>query len=125
MDDGLYDEFGNYIGPELDSEEESGEETTNLEHDELITEEATFHEESETPQNVLDFRSLVKSVDVSKAQKTIVLHEDKKYYPSALEVYGEDVETLVQEEDTQPITEPIIAPIRVKSTAAQMENLPT
>jgi hypothetical protein len=25
-----------------------------------------------------------------------VLHEDKKYYPTALEVYGPDVETLVQ-----------------------------
>ena len=42
----------------------------------------------------------------------IVLHEDKKYYPSALEVYGPDVETLVQEEDAQPLTEPIIKPVR-------------
>uniref|UniRef100_A0A1I8F3R1 EFG_C domain-containing protein n=1 Tax=Macrostomum lignano TaxID=282301 RepID=A0A1I8F3R1_9PLAT len=29
-------------------------------------------------------------------------------------VYGPDVETLVQEEDAQPLTEPIIAPIRTK-----------
>jgi U5 small nuclear ribonucleoprotein component len=42
----------------------------------------------------------------------IVLHEDKKYYPSALEVYGPDVETIVQEEDAQPLTEPIIKPVR-------------
>lgn len=37
-------------------------------------------------------------------QMAIVLHEDKKYYPSAEEVYGPDVETIVQEEDTQALT---------------------
>lgn len=37
-------------------------------------------------------------------QMQIVLHEDKKYYPSAEEVYGPDVETIVQEEDTQALT---------------------
>ena len=41
-----------------------------------------------------------------------VLHEDKKYYPTAAEVYGPEVETIVQEEDAQPLTEPIIAPVR-------------
>lgn len=33
----------------------------------------------------------------------IVLHEDKKYYPSAEEVYGQQTETLVMEEDAQPL----------------------
>ena len=33
----------------------------------------------------------------------IVLHEDKKYYPRADEVYGQDTETLVMEEDAQPL----------------------
>jgi hypothetical protein len=42
----------------------------------------------------------------------IVLHEDKKYYQTALEVYGPDVETLVQEEDAQPLTEPIVKPVK-------------
>lgn len=37
----------------------------------------------------------------------IVLHEDKKYYPDADEMYP-GVETMIQEEDTQPITQPII-----------------
>jgi U5 small nuclear ribonucleoprotein component len=41
-----------------------------------------------------------------------VLHEDKKYYPSAEETYGPGVETLVQEEDTMHLSEPIIAPIK-------------
>ena len=39
----------------------------------------------------------------------IVLHEDKKYYPTAEEVYGPDVETLVMEEDAQPLEQPILA----------------
>ena len=34
----------------------------------------------------------------------VVLHEDKKYYPTAQELYGPDVETVVQEEDTQALT---------------------
>ena len=42
----------------------------------------------------------------------IVLHEDKKYYPTAGEVYGPDVETIVHEEDAQPLTKPIIEPVR-------------
>lgn len=46
--------------------------------------------------------------------QAVVLHEDKKYYPTAKEVYGPDVETVVQEEDTQPLTEPIVKPVRRK-----------
>ena len=38
----------------------------------------------------------------------IVLHEDKKYYPTPGEVFGPDVETITHEEDTQPLTKPII-----------------
>jgi hypothetical protein len=33
----------------------------------------------------------------------VVLHEDKKYYPSAEEVYGQETETLVMDEDAQPL----------------------
>jgi U5 small nuclear ribonucleoprotein component len=47
-------------------------------------------------------------------QNQVVLHEDKKYYSTALEVYGEGVETLVQEEDAQPLTEPIVKPIKLR-----------
>lgn len=42
----------------------------------------------------------------------IVLHEDKKYYPTAEEVFGKDTEVLVQDEDAQPIEVPIIAPVK-------------
>jgi U5 small nuclear ribonucleoprotein component len=54
----------------------------------------------------------------------IVLHEDKKYYQTALEIYGEDVETLVQEEDAQPLTEPIVKPTKIKRFEVSEQDLP-
>lgn len=42
---------------------------------------------------------------------SIVLAEDKRYYEDAAMVYA-GAETTYQEEDTQPITVPIIAPER-------------
>jgi 116 kDa U5 small nuclear ribonucleoprotein component len=54
----------------------------------------------------------------------IILHEDKQYYPSAEQVFGPDVEVLVQEEDTQPLTEPIVAPLKIKSFAIEEKDLP-
>lgn len=44
----------------------------------------------------------------------VVLAEDKKYYPTAEEVYGADVEALVMDEDAQPLEVPIVAPIKAK-----------
>src|SRR5690606_21071341 len=51
-------------------------------------------------------------LEATNARQQIVLHEDKQYYLTAHELYGPEVETLVQEEDTQLLTEPIIAPIK-------------
>jgi U5 small nuclear ribonucleoprotein component len=53
------------------------------------------------------------------------LHEDKKYYATAEETYGEDVETMVQEEDAQLLTEPIVAPIKIRAFTVQEKGLPT
>ena len=36
-------------------------------------------------------------------ETAVVLHEDKKYYPTAEEVFGVETETLVMEEDAQPL----------------------
>lgn len=41
--------------------------------------------------------------DEDNLETAVVLHEDKKYYPSADEVYGKETETLVMEEDAQPL----------------------
>lgn len=54
----------------------------------------------------------------------MILHENKQYYPSASEVYGEDVEAMVQEEDAQPLSEPIIAPVKVRKWAIEEKDLP-
>ncbi|CAL1292395.1 unnamed protein product [Larinioides sclopetarius] len=111
MDADLYDEFGNYIGPQLDSDSEDEEENYERQEPEAIeyNEEDAMEEgreEDEIPQT------------------QIVLHEDKKYYPSAEEVYGPDVETIVQEEDTQALTEPIIAPVKKKKFSYVEQELP-
>lgn len=52
------------------------------------------------------------------------MHEDKKYYPTAEEVYGEGVEALVEEEDSQPLSEPIVQPIKVKKFQLEEKDLP-
>ena len=54
----------------------------------------------------------------------VVLHEDKQYYPTAQQVYGPGVETMVQEEDAQPLSQPIIAPIQQKKFTVQEADLP-
>ncbi|MCD7459281.1 hypothetical protein HAX54_040540 [Datura stramonium] len=43
---------------------------------------------------------------------TVVLAEDKKYYLTAEEAYGKEVETLVMDEDEQPLEMPIIKPVK-------------
>lgn len=74
----LYDEFGNYIGPDLDEDEEIGHEDNRSEGNEENEE-----EEERNEQQV---------AIMSEVKHQVVLHEDKKYYPSAEEVYGIDVE---------------------------------
>jgi U5 small nuclear ribonucleoprotein component len=54
----------------------------------------------------------------------VILHEHKKYYPTAEEIYGPDVETLVQEEDAQPLSEPIVAPVKVRRWVVQEKGMP-
>lgn len=57
-------------------------------------------------------------------ESAIVLAEDKKYYPSAEEVYGEGTETLVMDEDAQPLETPIIAPLGNKKFEVRDLNVP-
>jgi len=66
----------------------------------------------------------MRSHEAEPAHNAVVLHEDKKYYPTAEEVYGPDVETLVQEEDAQPLSEPIIAPVKVRKWNIEEKGLP-
>ena len=53
----------------------------------------------------------------------IVLNEDKKYFPEMEEVYP-GVETLVNEEDTQDISVPIIQNVNLKKFENFEKNVP-
>ncbi|EAW15076.1 116 kDa U5 small nuclear ribonucleoprotein component [Aspergillus clavatus NRRL 1] len=116
MDD-LYDEFGNYIGEPADSDEDD-------QHEELKQQAFAFDEafgEDEEEDNTTEHQLMEVDEGPSNA---VVLHEDKQYYPSAQQVYGPNVETLVQEEDSQPLSQPIIAPVQQKKFAIEEAELP-
>ncbi|KAK2147140.1 hypothetical protein LSH36_568g02003 [Paralvinella palmiformis] len=95
MDTDLYDEFGNYIGPELESDED---------------EDSDEHEERVANEEEDDEMEVERDEDDNDMQ--VVLHEDKKYYPTAEEVYGPDVE------------KPIIAPVKKKKFSVAEQDLP-
>jgi len=56
-------------------------------------------------------------------EDAIVLHEDKKYYPDAHEVY-KGAETLIMEEDAQDIAEPIVKEVKPKEFDIQEKKNP-
>ncbi|KAF8665379.1 hypothetical protein AX16_000398 [Volvariella volvacea WC 439] len=116
-----YDEFGNYIGADLDSDEE----------DELPQRQEFLRQPEPAPLEGFDSHArpsgepdLMEVDDEPSIQNAVILHEDKQYYPSAQDVYGADVETLVQEEDAQPLSEPIIAPIKVRKWTVEEKDMP-
>jgi U5 small nuclear ribonucleoprotein component len=82
MDEELYDEFGNYIGPQIEESEESSEH----DHSEPENDEPKLEHEKMEVDEVHDFY---------EPGMEIVLHEDKQYYPTAEKVFGKDVQTLV------------------------------
>ena len=139
MDDSMYDEFGNYIGPELeDDDRESDDELENAwagddgadmqMRDQGIRRSYSYSCASLLCCCVVSRKRLselsplamrgkmhpLRADDEDEEAYQVVLHEDKKYYPTADEVYG-DAEVIVQEEDTQPLETPIIAPVKNKN----------
>lgn len=109
MDDGLYDEFGNYIGPEIESDQESDRDEEDEDLPDRPGEEAAASDGEDAAAASNGWLTASNDVDMDNQ---IVLAEDKKYYPTAEEVYGEDVETLVMDEDEQPLEQTIIKPVR-------------
>lgn len=122
MDEDLYDEFGNYIGPDLSDSEGSedaeafqvsphtkprtGREPGVRQHEPRDPSENDRYNATEEPrpqgtgageEEDIDDRGKLDEHDeeVEMAEglepgTDIVLHEDKKYYPTAEEVYGPD-----------------------------------
>ncbi|KAI5800001.1 P-loop containing nucleoside triphosphate hydrolase protein [Geopyxis carbonaria] len=115
MDD-LYDEFGNFIGETVESDEEgspvnnSAGAYVDIEDDEVVEDDAN--------------NQALMELDDEGPSNAVILHEDKQYYPTAEQVYGKDVEAMVQEEDAQPLSEPIIAPVKIKKFNVEETDLP-
>eukprot|EP00906_Rhabdomonas_costata_P013381 RCo019239 len=117
MADPDYDEFGNYIGAVLPEEREAGPgamDEDDEEEDEVVDDE----EEDTTAAGGRPGEPEMALVPADGARggeqlNQIVLHEDKKFYPDAEELYG-DAEVRVEEEDTQPLDKPVIAPVKIK-----------
>ncbi|KAM3957003.1 116 kDa U5 small nuclear ribonucleoprotein component [Aphomia sociella] len=110
MDGDLYDEFGNYIGPDLESD--SDDEQSVYGQDNRDADEDAMEEDEDA------------DAEPETAPMSVVLHEDKRYYPQAVEVYGPDVETVVQEEDTQALDKPLVEPVKHKKFQVQEQQLP-
>jgi 116 kDa U5 small nuclear ribonucleoprotein component len=142
MDD--YDEFGNYIGALSDSEEGSdiGQDDREASTSMMGTRQEEYEQpaplegydddeedEEDEEANISRMRKVEEAgmqlmqVDES-LQNAVVLHEDKKYYPSANEVYGDEVDILVQEEDAQPLSQPIVEPVKMRKFAIEEAGLP-
>uniref|UniRef100_A0A6A7G5G1 110 kDa U5 small nuclear ribonucleoprotein component CLO-like isoform X2 n=2 Tax=Hirondellea gigas TaxID=1518452 RepID=A0A6A7G5G1_9CRUS len=136
-DQPLYDEFGNYLGPEIaeSSDEDSDEDEWAIgAPDERGASELAGQQSNgiagemdddddeinDIDEELLKTRTPQIEYDMSSA---IVLHEDKQYYPSAEDVYPE-AETITQLEDTQPLETPIIAPIKSKQFELVERTLP-
>ena len=118
MDDKNYDEFGNYIGPdipEINDDENEEMDDNNFKED---NQPSSFNDISN---NNVTTNSLFNNIPNESYQ--VVLHEDKNFYPEADEIYP-GVDNLVMEEDTQPITEPIIPTVGVKTFDLYEKKIP-
>ncbi|GAA5977414.1 hypothetical protein JCM10908_004971 [Rhodotorula pacifica] len=115
MDADLYDEFGNYIGPDDDLESDySGDEGQQEQSNGagLGGAEAPLRAYDEDDEQEQPLEGM--EVDDIPSSNAIVLHDDKTYYPSASATYGPGVETMVQEEDAQPLSVPIVEPVKTR-----------
>ena len=106
--------FGNFIGEAEESEEESQQGETG---DAYVDEEEAGDDGAPNHQALME-------IDEDGPSNAVILHEDKQYYPTAQQVYGPGVETMVQEEDAQPLSQPIIAPVIQKKFTVQEADLP-
>ncbi|TIC27938.1 P-loop containing nucleoside triphosphate hydrolase protein [Wallemia mellicola] len=126
MDDNLYDEFGNYLGDDLDSDEDIQEEEQQPPAAQTSYAPLEGYEDDDDNENldVSNEQRISTLMQVDEApQNQVVLHEDKRYYPSAEETYGPDVETRVEEEDAQHISEPIVQPIKERKFQIEEKDL--
>jgi len=111
MDSDFYDEFGNYVGPDLESDDDD---------DQIVY----GQDQPIDPDDDLMDDDEMGMEDDDKNVRAVVLHEDKRYYPTSLEVYGPEVETIVQEENAQPLDKPLIEPMKKMKFQLKEQSLP-
>ena len=124
----LYDEFGNYIGPDLD---ESSDEEESEGDDESVPP-AIPDDASDVSAEGLGDEMIVRdehataaaaAVTTAEPMSAIVLHEDKEHYATAEQVFGEDVRTAVLDEDAMDLETPIVEPISTKTVETQKGSI--
>ena len=91
----LYDEFGNYVGPERVAD-------TLLQPEDPSLNNNTINAQPPHTRTVNNF----------SANSGVVLYEDRQLFASAAQTYGPGVDVMVQDEDIQPLNEPIVAPVK-------------
>ena len=124
-----YDEFGNYIGPdmpEINAEDDEMESSQNQNINQqgsinITNSKYSFNEEENSDEEDLSDEKTEKNlnipgIDINPNQiiseennYKVTLNEEKELYKDADELFPE-AENLVMEEDAQPISVPIIAP---------------
>jgi 116 kDa U5 small nuclear ribonucleoprotein component len=117
MEEELYDEFGNYIGPEFDESEEEEYDGEGEENNQQLMSLQHPH---------IDNSSSLMELEESTGghyEGRIILHEDKKYYPDSEEVYP-GVRTIVLDEDAQGLEDPIIKPVITKNFSVLEKEQP-
>lgn len=105
--------FGNYIGDDVEDSDDEEIEHQDSDDGNQGNDQIVEYDEDQEMEN-----------DGEQQSQAIILHEDKQYYPSANEVFGEDVETVVEERDQQSLSEPLIAPVQTKKISVEEEGLP-
>ena len=124
-EDDLYDEFGNYIGPELedsdssDDESEGSEEYSRQDQRQGQPDDASDVSGEEENEGALvtagERGSFEQNQITADPLNAIVLHEDKEHYATAEETFGEGVRTAILDEDAMDLDQPIVAPVVTKT----------
>jgi 116 kDa U5 small nuclear ribonucleoprotein component len=116
----LYDEFGNYVGPDLgdDSSDDDSDDnnSNNNNNSNRISNNAII------PDDASDVSGDPEQLPDADPINAIVLHEDKVHYPSADEVYGQGVRTAVLDEDAMDLNVPLVEPVATKAYRAEARD---
>ena len=111
----LYDEFGNYVGPDLDDSSSEEDDESDAPPPQAPGDASDVSADEEDVGAMTVHNDDAAGDTTAEPMSAIVLHEDKEHYPSAEQVYGEDVRTAVLDEDAMDLETPIVEPVSTKT----------